>query len=97
MSPISSISGISLPGSISPPVVNRDSSGFGKVLEGAINSLDSLQRNESQTIQQYLTGENEDLHTTALATQRAEIAFELGLQIRNKVVNAYQEVMKMQL
>jgi flagellar hook-basal body complex protein FliE len=48
-------------------------------------------------VQQFLTGENEELHTTILATQKAELAFELGLQVRNKVVDAYQEIMKMQM
>ena len=37
------------------------------------------------------------VHTTVLATQQAELAFELGLQVRNKVVSAYQEIMKMQM
>ena len=48
-------------------------------------------------VQKFLTGENEELHTTILATQKAELAFELGLQVRNKVVDAYQEIMKMQM
>ncbi len=48
-------------------------------------------------MQKFLTGENEELHTTVLAAQKAEIAFDLGLQVRNKVVSAYQEIMRMQM
>jgi flagellar hook-basal body complex protein FliE len=44
-----------------------------------------------------VTGENQDLHSTILATQRASLDFDLLLQMRNKVVQSYQEVMRMQL
>ncbi len=55
-------------------------------------------RNEAaQSVENFLSGEGEELHTTVLATQRAELSFELGLQVRNKVVQAYQEIMRMQL
>ena len=56
-----------------------------------------MNNNASESVQNFLTGQNEDLHTTILATQKASLAFELGMQVRNKVVDAYQEVMKMQL
>jgi flagellar hook-basal body complex protein FliE len=70
---------------------------FQGVLSGAIDSLNSLQNSAADSVQKFLTGENEELHTTILATQKAELAFELGLQVRNKVVDAYQEIMKMQM
>ena len=68
------------------------------VLDSTINTMQSMQSDADTSVQKFLTGENEELHTTVLATQRAaEMAFELGLQVRNKVVSAYQEIMKMQL
>jgi flagellar hook-basal body complex protein FliE len=73
------------------------SGAFQNVLENTINNLESLQNNAGSAAQKFMTGENEELHTVALASQQAELAFELGLQVRNKVVSAYQEVMKMQL
>jgi len=48
-------------------------------------------------VQKFLTGQNEELHTAALAVQKATIEFDLGLQVRNKVVDAYQQVMQMQM
>jgi flagellar hook-basal body complex protein FliE len=96
-SPISNITPIPMPGSITPPGASGGSGEFQKVLEGTINTLQSLQNDADTSVQKFLTGENEELHTTVLATQRAEMAFELGLQVRNKVVSAYQEIMKMQL
>ena len=49
------------------------------------------------TVEKFLSGDGEDLHTVALATQEADLAFEMFQQVRNKVVNAYQEIMKMQM
>ena len=45
----------------------------------------------------FLTGGNEELHSVALAAQRASLEFELFLQVRNKVTSAYQEIMRMQV
>jgi flagellar hook-basal body complex protein FliE len=70
---------------------------FQNTLSSAIDSIESLQNSAASSVQQFLTGQNEELHTTILATQKAELAFELGLQVRNKVVDAYQEIMKMQM
>jgi flagellar hook-basal body complex protein FliE len=70
---------------------------FGSLLSSAIQKVNTLQTDASQSIQRFLTGEGEELHNVALATQRAEIAFDFGVQMRNKVVSAYQEIMKMQL
>ncbi len=86
-----------MPGAITPPGASGSSGDFQSVLEGTINTLQSMQNDADTSVQKFLTGENEELHTTVLATQRAEMAFELGLQVRNKVVSAYQEIMKMQL
>jgi flagellar hook-basal body complex protein FliE len=95
-SPISNITSIPMP-AISPAGASGGSGEFQKVLEGTINTLQGMQNEADTSVQKFLTGENEELHTTVLATQRAEMAFELGLQVRNKVVSAYQEIMKMQL
>jgi len=97
MTPVSSITPIPIPGAVTPGQSTGSSDAFSSILKNTIGTLESLQTNADTSIQKFLTGENDDLHTTVLATQRAEMAFELGLQVRNKVVSAYQEVMKMQL
>jgi flagellar hook-basal body complex protein FliE len=80
------------------PARSTDQSGeFQKILTGSIDKLESLNNDASDAVQKFMTGENEELHTAVLATQKASLAFELGLQVRNKVVDAYQEVMKMQI
>jgi flagellar hook-basal body complex protein FliE len=93
-SSIAGINPITLP-QITPPAAG--SSQFGDMLTSAIQSIDGANQTANTSVQKFLSGENEELHTTVLATQKAELAFELGLQVRNKVVDAYQEVMKMQM
>lgn len=98
ISPLSSIpstlSTSSIPSIGASPA--KEGSDFGSVLKGAIQHVNQLQTDANQNIEQFLQG-NGELHNVALATQRAEMAFDLGMQVRNKVVSAYQEVMKMQL
>jgi flagellar hook-basal body complex protein FliE len=95
--PISSIPSISsAPTAITAGEASQPGA-FQKILEGTIGTMESLNNNAGTAVQNFLSGQNEDLHTTVLATQQAEMAFELGLQVRNKMVSAYQEIMKMQL
>jgi flagellar hook-basal body complex protein FliE len=91
--PISSISFPALE-TIRPSPGTRGS-GFQDVLVGAIREVENAGQAASTTVERFLTGEGEELHTAALATQRAELTFELFLQARNKVVQAYQEIMRM--
>ena len=94
---ISGINPISIPGSLLSVGGSKGSDAFSNVLSNTIDNLQSLQNQANDTAQKFMTGENDEIHDIALAGQQAELAFELGLQVRNKVVNAYQEIMKMQL
>jgi flagellar hook-basal body complex protein FliE len=94
--PISNITPIAWPQAVAS-TSSAQPGDFQNVLSSAIGSIESLQNSASDSVQKFLTGQNEELHTTILATQKAELAFELGLQVRNKVVDAYQEIMKMQV
>jgi flagellar hook-basal body complex protein FliE len=71
--------------------------GFGSVLADAIGRVDQFQQNAQSSIGKFLGGEDEEVHKVALATQQAAMSFDLFLQMRNKVVSAYQEVMRMQM
>ena len=70
---------------------------FHSVLEGLINGVEQSQTQAQQAVNNFLNGGNEELHSVALATQRSSLEFDLFLQMRNKVVSAYQEIMRMQL
>lgn len=70
---------------------------FGSVLTDAISKVESFSNNASASINNFLSGEGEDLHKVALATQQADLSFQLFMQVRNKVVTAYNQVMQMQV
>lgn len=71
--------------------------GFRGVLENVIDQVEQSRANAEQLSNQFTAGGAEELHSVALSTQRAELEFELTLQVRNKVVSAYQEIMRMQV
>lgn len=73
------------------------SSEFGDLFSSAINQVESARSQADQSVDQFLSGEGDDLHSTILSVQRADLEFQLAMQVKNKVVSAYQEVMRMQL
>jgi flagellar hook-basal body complex protein FliE len=74
-----------------------DGEAFGQVLAQAMGGVEKFRRDADAAVNSFLTGETQEIHQVILAGQRSEIAFEAFLQVRNKVVQAYQEVMRMQL
>ncbi len=70
---------------------------FGDLLGNAIGAVEGARQTANGEIARLLAGESGELHTAALAAQRAELNLELFLQVRNKVVQAYQEIMRMQM
>jgi flagellar hook-basal body complex protein FliE len=92
--PILPISGAILPDAIRPAGQAQGGS-FQDVFTSAIQNVEAFGQNASSSVQRMLSGEGEELHTTIMAAQRAELAFDMFLQVRNKVVSAYQEIMRM--
>jgi flagellar hook-basal body complex protein FliE len=70
---------------------------FGTVFSDAVQQVESFQKNADASINRFLSGEGEEIHKVALAAQQADLSFQLFLQVRNKVVSAYEEVMRMQM
>jgi flagellar hook-basal body complex protein FliE len=94
---ISPIGQIPLPGpvNIAAPGQARPPEAFAAVFGDAVARVEDLRGQAAGAVERVLSGEGEELHTAVLATQKAELAFELFLQVRNKVVQAYQEIMRM--
>lgn len=88
---------IQMPAAGSATVSGAAGNLFHSVFTTAINSVDGLQSKADQAVQRFLTGENEDVHSAVLAVQRADLSFSLFQQVRNRVVSAYQEIMKTQV
>lgn len=77
---------------------NRTSSeGFSDILSEAIGTAAEAEKADQAGMVALLAGEDVDAHTVMIQTTNSELAFNLALQIRNKVVDAYNEVMRMQV
>ena len=83
--------------SLGGPARPNGAVGFQDILQSAIRRVEASRTAANEAIEQFVSGENTDLHTTMLANQRASLDFEMLLQVRNKVVQSYQEIMRMQL
>jgi flagellar hook-basal body complex protein FliE len=98
--PISPISPIPI-AEPSVPAAGRatpsDSGEFGSVLDKAISEVEGSRKVATEKAERLLSGQPEELHSVVLTTQRAQLEFELFLEVRNKVVQAYQEIMRMQV
>jgi flagellar hook-basal body complex protein FliE len=70
---------------------------FGAVLQDAIQQVSALQNQAGDDVQKVLTGEITDIHSAMIAVQKADISFQMMMQVRNKIVSAYQEIMRMQV
>ena len=82
---------------ISPTPESKGFKTFGDFLSNSINEVNKLQNQANESIQKLVTGENKNIHETMLRVEQAEIAFKTMNQIRQKVLDAYREVMKMQV
>lgn len=79
------------------PVSQTRQSPFVEALKGAVDRVELSQQTATKSAEAFLNGETEDIHAVGMAAQRAELEFDLALQVRNKVVQAYQEILRMPL
>ena len=79
------------------PGVASESGGFLDSLKSAIGKANDVQVQAGQSIDALMTGQTQDLHRTMVALQEADVSFQLMMQIRNKLVTAYEEIQRMQI
>jgi len=70
---------------------------FSTLLQNAITKLEQTQQEGNQAALDLLTGKTEDLHTPLIAVEKAALTMDLAVNIRNKVLEAYHEIMRMQI
>lgn len=85
--------------------INRDSvdgssadvKSFADTLKDAVNSVNEISQEADVQMQKLATGETKNIPEVMIAAEKASVAFKLLSQVRNKIIDAYQEVMKMQV
>ncbi|MCA9012255.1 MAG: flagellar hook-basal body complex protein FliE [Planctomycetaceae bacterium] len=100
-----SVSSIQTPGLLpqSIPLPVRDSKSangslpFAEMVKGLITETDQQQLQSQDSVRQLITGETDSIHDVVLTTSRADLAFRLMMEIRNRLIESYQEVMRMQV
>ena len=74
-----------------------DNPGFGDIMKQVLSHVNSLQKDASSRMEAVETGASDDLLGAMIASQKSSLSFQSLLQVRNKVVAAYEEVMRMQV
>jgi len=112
MSPIGSITS-ALPGALNPleaaqgkarvaPLPDgmrtaAPTESFGTMLDGMVSNVSAKQTEATELTKRVLLGDSDQLHTSVIAMQEASVAFTMMVEVRNKLVESYQELMRMQV
>jgi len=103
ISPLSTVQGLAVQGvsgtgylPAAEGTTTPDGSGFAASLTGAVDNLQQLQTTSNDLAVKAVTGNLDDIHTATLAATRAQVTLELVAAIRNKGVDAFNEIMRMQ-
>ena len=80
-----------------PTAANPGQGSFTNALAQAAEQVNTLQVNAADQSRAFALGQTSDIHSVMIASQKASVALELTTQIRNKVLEAYQTVMQMQM
>jgi flagellar hook-basal body complex protein FliE len=82
---------------ISPSSTDSAGKSFADTLKDAVQSVNTMQQESDIKTQQLATGKADNLADVMITAEKADIAFKLMVSVRNKIIEAYQEVMKMQV
>lgn len=69
---------------------------FFRTLDGVMNQVGDASSDAQTKVQEMLQGNGQDLHTAMIAVEKADLSFQLMMQVRNKIIQAYQTVSQMQ-
>ena len=69
---------------------------FGDMLKSAVHSVNQVNDNAAAQVSNLLQGGNSDVNSVMIAVEKADVSFQLMMEVRNKIVSAYQDIEKMQ-
>ena len=73
-----------------------DKNDFVRTLDGVMNQVDDASGDAQSKVREMLQGNGQDLHTAMIAVEKADLSFQLMMQVRNKIIQAYQTISQMQ-
>ncbi len=72
----------------------KGSSSFSEILKDSISKVSELQKEATEQTERLTKMDSQDVHNTMISVQKADMSFQMMMQIRNKIIDAYQEIMK---
>ena len=79
------------------PKTGAPTEGFGQMLDGLIGAVETKSATAQEVTRKVLLGDSDQLHQSVIAMQEASVAFTMMVEVRNKLVESYQELMRMQV
>jgi flagellar hook-basal body complex protein FliE len=73
-----------------------DETSFKNVISKFINDVDQMQKRSDQAVKDYASGEITDIHQVMIAAEEANLSFQLMMEVRNRLLESYREIMRMQ-
>jgi flagellar hook-basal body complex protein FliE len=82
---------------LAPPVgaSAKTGSGFGELLSSKLGEVETMQHDADQAVKTFALGNGEGLQEAVVALEKASLSFELMMKVRGKIVEAYQDIMRM--
>jgi flagellar hook-basal body complex protein FliE len=97
MEAIQNISLAATPVQAKTSAVAQTENSFGEILKTLVTETNQQQQNADQAIQQLHAGGEKNLHEAMISMEKADISTRYMVQVRNKAIDAYQEIMRMQV
>jgi flagellar hook-basal body complex protein FliE len=80
-----------------PQRAEASASPFSEYVQQSLANVNRRMLDADQAIDDLVTGKNQDIHSTMISMQKADVSFELVMRIRNKIISAYDEIRKMSI
>jgi len=70
---------------------------FADMIKDAVNSVDQMQKTAEDNVEAVIAGEEENIHEVMISMEKAQLSFQLMVEVRNRAVETYQELSRMQI
>ncbi len=78
-------------------ISNPKGNGFLDTLKDSLSQVNNLQKTAEQAVTDLVSGKDQEIHQTMIAVEKADVSFQLMMQVRNKILTAYEEISRMQI
>jgi len=76
---------------------NDDGNSFSDMLKGSVDKVNTMQNEADQAVQDLLVGKDQNIHQVMIAVEKANLSLQMMMQVRNKIMSAYEEIMRTQV